>query len=417
MLPRMAAAGERLLQRVGLLEKAFRDNLPLALSLRRVIEKRFERVTRKLGEPRLKVMDFCGTHEWTIVHYGLRGLMPRGLELVAGPGCPVCVTPSRYIEAAVRLALEGVVVYSYGDTFKLPVVSPVDGVASLEEAKARGADVRMVVSLSDAIADARKHGRESLFLGIGFETVAPGYSQAVLSRAIPSNLKLMSLVKLTPPAMLYSLEILREKPTEPPVMGVIAPGHVSTVTGAKAWTPVAESFGIPVVVAGFEPIDVLATVAEILRQLEAGESKVIIEYTRAVTWQGDLKAQSMIHRAFEAVHDAWRGIGFLPYSGLRLRPAYREYDAFVSFGVPELKPEEWRKDTPPGCRCAEVVLGKAKPTDCPMFMKKCTPSRPYGPCMVSVEGTCAVWARFGGGGLAEELAEELGLQSGARPRG
>ncbi|MEM4444355.1 MAG: hydrogenase formation protein HypD [Thermofilum sp.] len=391
------------------LEKIFRENRPLAASLRRAIEKRFEKVVSKLGVERIKVMDFCGTHEWTIVHYGIRGLLPKGVELVAGPGCPVCVTPSYYIESAIKLALEGVVVYTYGDTFRLPALNPVDGVSSLEGARARGAPVKVVVSVGDAVRDAARHGRDAVFLGIGFETVAPGYAQALLSGSLPENLKVMSLVKLTPPAMLYSLEILREKPTEPPVMGVIAPGHVSTITGAKAWTPVAESFGIPVVVAGFEPVDVLAAVAEILRQLEAGEARVAIEYTRAVTWQGDLKAQAMIHRAFETVHSAWRGIGFLPYSGLRIREQLSRYDALKHFGIEEIKPETWRKDTPPGCRCAEVILGKAKPTDCPMFMKKCTPSSPYGPCMVSVEGTCAIWARLGGAGLAEELARELGL--------
>lgn len=391
------------------LDKVFRENLPLAASLRRAIEKRFEKVASKLGAERIKVMDFCGTHEWTIVHYGIRSLVPRGLELVAGPGCPVCVTPSHYVEAALRLALEGVVVYTYGDTFRLPALNPVDGVRSLEGARARGADVRVVVSLGDAARDAAKHGRDSVFLGIGFETVAPGYAQVLLSGSLPENLKVMSLVKLTPPAMFYSLEILREKPTEPPVMGVIAPGHVSTITGAKAWTPVAENFGIPVVVAGFEPVDVLAAIAEILRQLEHGEARVAVEYARAVSWQGDLKAQAMIHRAFETVHDAWRGIGFLPYSGLRLREQLYKHDAFKHFGIDEVKPETWKKDTPPGCRCAEVVLGKARPTDCPMFMKKCTPSSPYGPCMVSVEGTCAIWARLGGGGLAEDVARELGL--------
>lgn len=391
------------------LEKVFRENRPLAASLRRAIERRFERVSSKLGEERIKVMDFCGTHEWTIVHYGLRSLVPKGLELVAGPGCPVCVTPSRYVEAAIKLALEGVVVYTYGDTFKLPVLNPVDGVSSLEEARARGAPVRVVVSIGDAARDAARHKRDAVFLGIGFETVAPGYAQALLSGSLPENLKVMSMVKLTPPAMLYSLEILREKPTEPPVMGVIAPGHVSTITGAKAWTPVVENFEIPVVVAGFEPIDVLAAIAEILRQLEAGEARVAIEYARAVTWQGDLKAQAAIHRAFETVHSAWRGIGFLPYSGLRLREQLSKYDAFRTFGIEEVKPDAWRKDTPPGCRCAEVILGKAKPSDCPLFMKKCTPGSPYGPCMVSVEGTCAIWARLGGAGLAEELAKELGL--------
>jgi len=172
---------------------------------------------------------------------------------------------------------------------------------------------------------------------------------------------------------------------------------------------VAEHFGIPVVVAGFEPNDVLTAVAEILRQLKNGEHKVLIEYVRAVKWEGDLKAQSSISTVFETVDSAWRGIGYIPKSGLALRDGFKQYDAFEHFGIPDLTPERWQYDLPPGCRCAEVTIGKAKPTDCPLFMKACTPDRPIGPCMVSVEGTCAIWARFGGGGLATEIAKEVGL--------
>ncbi|MGB9785873.1 MAG: hydrogenase formation protein HypD [Infirmifilum uzonense] len=391
------------------LEKTFRGSEELARRLARVIHERFNQARKVLGLDSIKIMNFCGTHEWTIVHFGLRSLMPKGLELVAGPGCPVCVTPSKYIEDAIRLSLDGIRVYTYGDTYKLRTINEVRGVTSLEEAKAMGGDVKLVLNILEAIKDSRNNGKEAVFLGIGFETAAPAYAQAVLSGKMPDNLKLLSLAKLTPPAMFYAMDILREKPPEPPVMGVIAPGHVSTITGAKAWEPVAENYSVPVVVSGFEPLDVLLSIAEILRQIISREAKVKIEYTRAVTWSGDLKAQAMIHKVFETVDDAWRGIGFFPLSGLRLRDSFARMDAFKQFGIKEIRPEEWRKDTPPGCRCAEVTLGKAKPTDCPMFLKKCTPEKPYGPCMVSLEGTCAVWARFGGGGVADEIARELGL--------
>jgi hydrogenase expression/formation protein HypD len=391
------------------LEKTFRGSEELARRLARVIHERFNQARKVLGLDSIKIMNFCGTHEWTIVHFGLRSLMPKGLELVAGPGCPVCVTPSKYIEDAIRLSLDGIRVYTYGDTYKLRTINEVRGVTSLEEAKAMGGDVKLVLNILEAIKDSRNDGKEAVFLGIGFETAAPAYAQAVLSGKMPDNLKLLSLAKLTPPAMFYAMDILREKPPEPPVMGVIAPGHVSTITGAKAWEPVAENYSVPVVVSGFEPLDVLLSIAEILRQIISREAKVKIEYTRAVTWSGDLKAQAMIHKVFETVDDAWRGIGFFPLSGLRLRDSFARMDAFKQFGIKEIRPEEWRKDTPPGCRCAEVTLGKAKPTDCPMFLKKCTPEKPYGPCMVSLEGTCAVWARFGGGGVADEIARELGL--------
>ncbi|ADN51684.1 hydrogenase formation protein HypD [Vulcanisaeta distributa] len=396
--------------RIRVAEEIFRRNLEVTRRLRDYIMKFSDYLSRNYGKDYVfKIMDFCGTHEWTIVHFGIRSLVPKNIELVAGPGCPVCVTPSYYIEQAIRLALDGVVIYTYGDTFRLPAITPVKGAKSLAEAKAMGADVRITHSLVHAIIDAKRHGKDSLFLGIGFETVAPGYAEALIKRLPPPNLKILSLVKLTPPAAFYSLDILREKPTDYPVMGVIAPGHVSTIIGGKAWTPIAENYGIPVVVAGFEPNDVLMAIAEILRQLVRDEVKVVIEYTRAVRWEGDVKAQSAIRTVFETVDSPWRGIGYIPKSGLALRDDYREYNGFEYFGIKDLTPETWRYDLPPGCKCAEVTLGKAKPTDCPLFMKQCTPDHPVGPCMVSMEGACAVWARFGGGGLALDIAKDLGL--------
>jgi len=401
---------ENVLSVAKLLEDSFRNNLPLAKMLISKIRSLALDVERVYGEDfKFKIMDFCGTHEWTITHFGIRSLIPSNIELVAGPGCPVCVTPSYFIEEVIKLALDGVTIYTYGDVYRLKTIRPVGGASSLSEAKALGGSVKVVTSILDAISDARSARRDSIFVGIGFETVAPGYAHVIVRELLPDNLKLLSLVKLTPPAMFYSIDILREKPTEPPIMGVIAPGHVSTITGAKAWAPVAENYRIPVVVSGFEPIDVLLSIAEILRQLSRGEARVVIEYTRAVTWHGDLRAQSLITRVFETVDDAWRGIGFLPKSGLRLREAYRRYDAFKEYGIRDLSPETWRYDLPPGCRCAEVIIGKAKPTQCPLFMKKCSPNTPIGPCMVSIEGTCSIWARFGAGGLAEDIAKELNL--------
>ncbi|MEZ0345210.1 MAG: hydrogenase formation protein HypD, partial [Infirmifilum sp.] len=321
------------------IETAFRRNLPLARRLAERIQRLAGEVEQRWGEGfKFKIMDFCGTHEWTITHFGIRSLMPPSIELVAGPGCPVCVTPSLFVEEAIELALDGVTVYTYGDVYRLRSLRGVRGASSLSEARALGGRVRVVSSILEAASEARERGWDSVFVGIGFETVAPGYAHAILRELLPPNLKLMSLVKLTPPAMFYSIEILREKPTEPPIMGVIAPGHVSAITGAKAWTPVAESYGIPVVVSGFEPIDVLLSIAEILRQLAKGEARVEVEYRRAVTWHGDLRAQSLVGKVFETVDDAWRGIGFLPKSGLRLRGEYARYDAFTEFGLRDVEP-------------------------------------------------------------------------------
>ncbi|MEM4002850.1 MAG: hydrogenase formation protein HypD [Ignisphaera sp.] len=395
---------------IEMLVNLFRSNLPLVRTLVSKIRSLTLEVGKRYGgDSRFRIMDFCGTHEWTITHFGIRSLMPPAIELVAGPGCPVCVTPSYFIEEVVKLALDGVTVYTYGDVYRLRAIRSVKGAYSLSDARALGASVKIVTTILDAIRDARGGRGNAVFVGIGFETVAPGYAQAIDRELIPDNLRFLSLVKLTPPAMLYSIGVLRERSGEPPVAGIIAPGHVSTVIGAKAWAPVSENYGIPVVVSGFEPIDVLISIAEIMRQLAKGEAKTVIEYTRAVTWHGDLKAQKLIAKIFETIDDAWRGIGFISKSGLRLRDSYSRYDAFREYGIRELTPENWKYDLPPGCRCGEVIIGRAKPTQCPLFMRSCTPSTPIGPCMVSIEGTCSIWARLGAGGLADEIARELGL--------
>lgn len=399
------------LNNVKIIEDSFRRNVGLSKLMVSYIKKLSEELYRRYGkESKLKIMDFCGTHEYTITRFGIRSLMPDNIDLVAGPGCPVCVTPSYYIENAVKLALEGVTIYSYGDVYRLRSQKPVNGAYSLADARALGGDVKIVTSIVEAIKDAEKHGNDSIFLGIGFETVAPGYANVLLKKLLPRNLKILSLAKLTPPAMFYSIDILHEKPSESSIVGVIAPGHVSTITGAKAWVPVAENYGIPVVVAGFEPIDVLLAIAEILKQLVRCEAKVVIEYTRAVTWHGDLKAQVAMHKAFKSVDDVWRGIGYIPKSGLRPRESFEYFDAFSYFGIKELTPSDWRYDLPPGCRCAEITLGKAKPTSCPLFMKVCRPEKPIGPCMVSDEGTCSIWARFGVDSLASDIARDVGLR-------
>jgi len=390
------------------IEKAFRRDAALATKIRGAIQKLSEMAIKR-GVTKIVIMDFCGTHEWSIVHYGLRSLMPENVELVAGPGCPVCVTPSRYIEYAVKLSLEGVRVYTYGDAYRLRSLRPVGGAFSLQEARGLGGEVRVVSGFYDAIRLARQSGGESVFFGIGFETVAPGYSVAFERGLVPRNFYFLSQVKLTPPAMRFSLEgLVKEKPDA--AFGVIAPGHVSTVVGAKAWSFVSQEMGIPVVMAGFEPIDVLLAVGSILKQIVRGEAKTVIEYTRAVTWNGNLAAQKSIERVFQPVDDFWRGIGVIPKSGLELREEFSEFDAFNRFSLKRIEPSSWEYDLPAGCKCASVTLGMSKPTDCPLFLKACTPDRPIGPCMVSVEGTCSIWARFGGGGLASEVARALGLE-------
>ncbi|MEM1618794.1 MAG: hydrogenase formation protein HypD [Desulfurococcaceae archaeon] len=391
----------------SMLEKDLRLNKRLVEYVLAKIRDYWDQYRTRTGVEKLKIMNFCGTHEWTITYYGIRSIVPSRLELVAGPGCPVCVVPSYYIEELIKLSLEGVTVYAYGDVYRLRAYRDVKGARSLSEARSLGGNVKVVPDILTASRDASAHGKPSVFAGVGFETVAPGYAFALIKKHIPENLKLLSLVKLTPPAMFYALEVSREKPTEPPIMGVIAPGHVSTITGAKVWEPVSENFRIPVVVSGFEPLDVLVSILEVLKQLSKGEAKTTVEYRRSVTWHGDIKAQRAVKRVFEVVDDPWRGIGYLPKSGLRLREEYKKYDAFHEYGIKDLTPSTWVYDMPPGCRCAEVVLGKAYPSQCPLFLKACTPVKPVGPCMVSVEGACAIWANYGSRELLSKIMREI----------
>jgi len=388
-----------------LLEEKLRDR-ELAYKVVEKIHKLAPVAAKRIGQTPIKVMDFCGTHEYTVTHYGIRSLMPPEIEIVAGPGCPVCVTPAYYIDVAVKLSLEGIRVYTYGDAYRLPGSGRRGrDIRSLEEARAAGGDVVVVYSVLDAIRMARRDRKPGMFLAVGFETTVPATASPVVAGVVPENLKIMNVHRLTPPIMKYTFETHHDNP----IRGVIAPGHVSTIVGVRAWKFVVDEYGIPTVVAGFEPIDVLIAILEILRQHVEGKPRLVNEYGRVVRWEGNTRAQKLIAECCEEVDAAWRGIGFVPRSGLAFRDRYRNVDAFHEYGIKELTYEEWRYDLPPGCRCAEVTLGIAKPTDCPLFMKTCTPGTPYGPCMVSSEGACAVWARFGGGGLAEEIARSLNI--------
>ncbi|MEM4590546.1 MAG: hydrogenase formation protein HypD [Nitrososphaerota archaeon] len=378
-----------------LTKSVFRDGV-LAGEIVKMINDYWEQV--KLKETSVvKIMNFCGTHEYASTHYGIRSVLPPGVELVAGPGCPVCITPSFYVEAAVKLAIEGVTVYTYGDSYKLPAVKAVDGCRSLSDARMMGHDVRVVYSFLDAARDAATHKKPSVFLAVGFETTCPAYASAISNNLVTPNLTLIMAGRLTPPAAKYSVERVGK------VSGVIAPGHVSTITGAGVWRFLPEEYGVPAVVAGFEPLDVLIAIALILRQILEGEPRLEIEYSRTVTWEGNRKAKALLERYFEVVDAAWRGIGFIERSGLAFREEYSDLDAFRVYGIREPSREEWRHDLLPGCICGQVILGSAKPSDCKMFMKACTPGTPYGPCMVSTEGACSIWARMGGSGVVLEV--------------
>ncbi|MCE4625747.1 MAG: hydrogenase formation protein HypD [Desulfurococcales archaeon] len=375
----------------------------LVMKLRDLINKTAEGL-----EGTVKIMDFCGTHEHSIVYNGIRSLMPGNVELVAGPGCPVCITPAHYVDAMIKLALDGVRAYTYGDTYLLPGSEPPGSSKprTLADAKALGADVVVVYSLLEAIKHYKRDPKESVFLAVGFETTAPSTASAVVNKLLPEGFTLINVHRLTPPIMRYTFE----KHRNAPIRGVIAPGHVSTIVGARAWEFIPREYGIPTVVAGFEASDVMQAILYILLMLKAGKPKLVNQYRRAVTWEGNVRAQKLLDECCEVVDASWRGLGFVPNSGLAFRERYRWADAIYQYGLKEVSEREWKYDLPPGCRCAEVTLGLAKPTDCPLFLKVCKPGVPYGPCMVSSEGACHIWARFGGGGLVEEVVASLGLE-------
>ena len=327
----------------------------------------------------IKICHVCGTHEWTITHYGLRSLLPSTVEVIAGPGCPVCIVPASEVDAAVELALKGIVVTCFGDLLRVP-----GSHMSLLDAKAKGADVRVVYSVSDSVKMAEDEAdKEFVFFAVGFETTAP--STAVeISKKPPNNLSFLVSHRVVPPAM----ELLA-KMTDLNLDGLIAPGHVSTIIGLRPYEVFPAKYGLPTVVAGFEPLDVLFAVYMILKQLHERKPRLENEYVRAVQWEGNAKAQKLISDIFDFKDGKWRGLGTIPTSKLVLKEQYAAYDATLKHKVRVAK----GIDSQPGCRCHLVVIGKIKPIECPLFMKACTPQNPVGACMVSMEGTCRVWAK------------------------
>jgi len=356
------------------LHRGFRDR-ELALKA----AKRIREMARE--EERIyRFMHVCGTHEWTITHSGLRSLLPSNVEVVAGPGCPVCVTPPEDIALAVELARRpGTLLTTFGDMMRVPAGGEV---GSLNEARSRGANVRVVYSIMDAVELARRNPElEVVHFAIGFETTAPSTAAEMVSSP-PSNFSVLVSHRLIPPAQEFLLQ-----QGEVALDGFILPGHVSTITGLEPYRPISERWRVPQVVAGFEPLDVLLGIVMLLTQLDEGRAEVENEYTRAVRPEGNVRARKMMNRVFRPIDARWRGIGEIPSSGLALRPEFEDHDAEVKFG---LKREPQRFELPPGCRCGEVLRGVLRPQQCPLFGRRCTPEKPVGPCMVSMEGTCAV---------------------------
>lgn len=357
---------------------------------------RIAEVAAELGRP-VKIMHICGTHEHEIGRYGLRDLLPEGMELLAGPGCPVCVCDAEYIDQAIQLALTpGIILASFGDMLAVPGSIPLregrrgDARMSLLDAKARGGDVRAVYSVFDAARLARENpDRQVVFFSVGFETTVVAVA-ALLKRGAPENFSVLEANYYTPPAtsMLPHLEGFD-------VQGFLLPGHAAAITGLKIYEHLPR-LGIACASAGFEPVDVLAGVLAVLLQLKEGRPRLENTYRRVIPYEGNQAALAELFEVFELVPRRWRGIAEIPASGFRLKGPYRRHSAEERFREALARlPERSEREHPKGCRCAEITLGLAKPSECPVFGKLCTPDNPYGPCMVSHEGTCRAWYTYG----------------------
>jgi hydrogenase expression/formation protein HypD len=329
------------------------------------------------------LMEICGGQTHSLLRHGIDRMLPDCVTLLHGPGCPVCVTPASVIDEAIAIAEDPrAILCSFGDMLRVPGET-----GSLLGAKARGADVRMVYSPLDAVALARAEpGREVVFLAIGFETTAPATAIAVLhaERERLRNFSLLVSHVLVPPA----IQALLAAPDNR-VQGFLAAGHVCTVMGSAEYEPIARRYGVPIVVTGFEPLDLLRGILACLRQLESGRAEVKNEYGRAVRSDGNALARQAIRQVFVVAPQAWRGMGEIPASGLALAPSYAAYDARARFPAPRPAPA---RQSP--CISGEVLRGLRRPSDCPAFGNRCTPAHPLGATMVSSEGACAAYFRY-----------------------
>jgi hydrogenase expression/formation protein HypD len=338
---------------------------------------------RKLTPNRtVKFTHVCGTHEQALNQYGLRSLLPKNVHLIAGPGCPVCVVPAQDIDEAIELASrKNVIMTTFGDMSKVPASR-----LSLYESRTEGTDVRIVYSPLDAIKIAEQNPtKEVVFFAVGFETtVAP--VAAELLRSPPQNFSVLCSHRLIPPAMDLLMGI-----SELQIDGFICPGHVATIIGVKPFEIITQAYNIPTVVSGFEPMDLLMSIAILLKQIQEQKPKAANQYTRFVKYEGNIKAQKMIAQVFKPYNAQWRGIGRVRDGGYEIRDEFQHLDARKKFN---LKPRKGI-DIKPGCICHLIVIGKETPDRCNLFGKECTPTHPYGPCMVSREGTCNIWHKYG----------------------
>jgi len=341
-------------------------------------------LAESINRERVNLMEVCGTHTMSLFRNGIRDLLPESVVMLSGPGCPVCVTPSGYIDAAIELARNGYTIVTFGDMFRVP-----GSESSLERERAGGCDIRVVYSPAEALGIAKRNPtRNVVFLSVGFETTAPVMA-ATLKQAREDSLDNFTILcgnKLIPPAMRALLEQGEAK-----IDGFMCPGHVSVMIGCAPYEPIVREYGRPCVITGFDAEDILMGIFMLLAQMREGRAEVEIQYVQCVKPEGNPKARAEVEEVFEECDSLWRGLGEIPASGLALRGKYRYFDAEQRTGVRVTSGEE-----PRGCRCGDVLRGIVVPTDCPLFGEVCRPESPVGPCMVSSEGTCAAYFKYGG---------------------
>lgn len=341
-------------------------------------------LARQLQLP-VKLMEVCGTHTMTAFRSGLPIALPDNVQLISGPGCPVCVTPIDYVDQAITIARQpDVVITTFGDMIRVP-----GSQCSLEHTRAQGADIRLVYSPSDALAMAKTNRDKTIvFLGVGFETTAPAIAytiQQAYQEGI-ANYKVLCAHKTMPQAM----QALLNDP-DIDISGFICPGHVSVITGTSIYQFISNDYHIPCVVVGFEPIDMVQGIELMLQQLAEKRATVEIQYSRSVAESGNLQAQTLLYEVFESCDSTWRGLGTIPGSGLKIKAPYQSLDALLHFNHLSFP----HAIEPEGCQCGEVLRGKRRPSQCPLFRRTCTPATPVGACMVSSEGTCAAYYKYG----------------------
>ena len=353
----------------------------------RALADKLERLAAQIGRAPISLMHVCGSHEQAIARYGLRSILPKPLDLIMGPGCPVCVTDLPEVDEAVVLAEDRKIVATYGDMVRVPGTAK-----SLADAQAEGARVEIIYSAAQAVELARQTDQDVVFFSTGFETTAVATAAIVLRGDLPANFSILSAHKYVPPAMELVAQIPATK-----VEGFLAAGHAATITGWGIFEPFVERYKIPVVVAGFEPLDILAGLVRLVELIRDGVAKVENVYPRCVTKEGNRVAQEQMWKVFRPAGGIWRGIADVPDGNLRLREEYAHLDARVRY---DIDISRLRQQVPSAlteaCICGAIMSGLATPMDCALFGKQCDPENPVGACMVSSEGTCKIWHQYGG---------------------